>query len=68
MPEVIRKITADPEVDAVYLDILEGEHHHTEVVENDDGMVVIDYDAEGNVLGIEFIGIKNLVETLRKEE
>src|SRR5579885_2212088 len=44
----------DPEVDAAYLRVREGE-----VVRGDDlsDEVRVDYDAEGNVLGIELVGL-----------
>ncbi|HEV2107712.1 MAG TPA: DUF2283 domain-containing protein [Thermomicrobiales bacterium] len=59
------KVTLDPEVNALYLCVREGET--AETVELDEGgLIYLDMDAEGHPLGIEFINADDFLPFLRR--
>ncbi len=49
------KITYDPEVDALYIEIRIGDFDHNTKLDTN---TIVNYDKEGNVLGIELLFVK----------
>ena len=63
------RTTFDPEADAAYIYLVPviepGRSVRTlEVPDVDGGMVVLDFDAEGILLGVEVIGARNLLDPM----
>ncbi len=48
------KIEFDPEVDALYVQLTEGDVEATEEIKPG---VMLDYDADGNILGLEVLNV-----------
>ncbi len=58
------KITYDPEADAMYIKLREGKVHKTHEVDKN---TILDYDEEGNVIGIEILFVKERMPHLLKD-
>ena len=58
------KISYDPDADAMYITLREGEFGHNKEI---DKSTIIDFDKQGNVLGIEILFVKERNPGLLKE-
>lgn len=58
------KISYDPDADAMYITLREGEVDHTKEIDEN---TIIDFDKEGNVLGIEVLFVKERNPNLLRE-
>ena len=58
------KITYDPDADAMYIYLKEGKSFKTKEVDDN---TILDYDKEGNVIGIEILFVKERMPQLLKE-
>ncbi|MBW3019595.1 DUF2283 domain-containing protein [Candidatus Woesearchaeota archaeon] len=48
------KVEYDEDADAMYIELRDGEFSHNKVVDN---LTILDYDKEGNLLGIELLEV-----------
>ncbi|WP_305789435.1 DUF2283 domain-containing protein [Symbioplanes lichenis] len=57
------RVTLDAEADAAYVELAAAEHRSVEnvTVERPDGMIVLDFDAGGRLLGVEVLGAQLLL-------
>jgi len=58
------KIRYDPEADAAYMHVQDGEFDHNDVL---DDYTIVDFDKEGKVLGVEILSVKKRNPELAKE-
>ena len=58
------KITYDPDADAMYIRLKEGKVNKTKEVDKN---TILDYDKDGNVIGIEILFVKERMPQLLKE-
>ena len=57
------RMTLDPDADAAYVEIAGVEHRSVEAIPVDrpDGMIVLDFDRDGHLLGVEVLGATRLL-------
>ncbi|MFI7597478.1 DUF2283 domain-containing protein [Actinoplanes sp. NPDC049681] len=57
------RMTLDADADAAYVEIASAEHRSVEniTVDRPDGMIVLDFDADGHLLGMEVLGAQRLL-------
>ncbi|AGL15227.1 DUF2283 domain-containing protein [Actinoplanes sp. N902-109] len=57
------RMTLDPAADAAYVELAGAEHRSVEniTVDRPDGMIVLDFDADGHLLGVELLGAQVLL-------
>ena len=57
------RMTLDPDADAAYVEIAGVEHRSVEAipVHRPDGMIVLDFDRDGHLLGVEVLGATRLL-------
>lgn len=58
------KIRYDPDADAMYITLREGEVHHTKEIDEN---TIADFDSKNNLLGIEILFVKERNPSLLKE-
>jgi uncharacterized protein YuzE len=58
------KIKYDPDADAMYITLREGKFHHNKEIDEN---MIIDYDKDNNMLGIELLFVKERNPSLLKE-
>lgn len=56
-------MTLDAEADAAYVELAGAEHRSVEniTVDRPDGMIVLDFDSDGHLLGVELLGAQVLL-------
>jgi uncharacterized protein YuzE len=57
------RMTLDAEADAAYVEIAGADHRSVEniAVDRPDGMIVLDFDRDGHLLGVEVLGATSLL-------
>jgi len=58
------KIRYDPDADAMYITLKEGNVHHTKEIDKN---IIVDFDKDGEVLGIELLFVKEKNPNLLKQ-
>jgi uncharacterized protein YuzE len=57
------RMTLDAEADAAYVEIASAEHRSVEniAVDRPGGLIVLDFDSDGHLLGVEVLGARHLL-------
>ena len=59
------KIRYDPEIDAMYIKLIDAPYMESEEIEKD---IIIDYSSEGKIIAIEILNVKKHLETIKDFE